>query len=401
MDAVSPNRRRLIAATAAGLLGARLPSAGRAQDATPSPVGPDDGSLEAMLARAHDPVPVGGAGPSTLFTYGNIARQLEVRGLRSPDPGFADKDRLSEWADGVDGLALDDVLIRNALLTELWSQLGFSPAQVTQTMTVGDPPRVTRIYRGAFDAAAVRRALVSAGYEEVRTERGPVLTNDEAGDVDLDHPIQRVVVSAYNNVALVDDAYVVASPFLDEVEATLAAFAGDGASLASNRSVATLVSAVGEELVSATVLDGHALSVGSLPDFVRGGTATPVVEEPIPPAAYALFGLTPGSMPSRYVDEDPQLQGDNDDTAPRSAFVVALHLGSTEEAAAAVPVIERRVAEGISLMNRQPYAELLGEAEVKAVPHSPVVKVRLTGDRVGRIWLQAVFALDLAFVFTE
>ena len=32
---------------------------------------------------------------------------------------------------------------------------------------------------------------------------------------------------------------------------------------------------------------------------------------------------------------------------------------------------------------------------------SPVVKVRITGDRVGRSQLRAVFGLDLAFVYTE
>lgn len=402
MDAVSPTRRRLIAATAAGLIAARLPCAGVAQHATPTAAAvDDDGSLPAMLARARDPVLDGGTGPTTLCTYANIARQLEVRGLRPLDSAMADADRLSEWIDGVDGLYLDDVFAQRALQEELWDLIGFDPSQITQTMTVGDPPRVTRIYRGAFDGAAIRRALGASGYERVETPRGPILSIGATGEYSLDDPIQRLVIGAYNNIAAVGDTHVIASPFLADVESALAALAGGEATLATNRAVATLLAALGEELVSATVVDGSYLSVANLPDFAREGIGTPVPAAIIPPAAYAVFGITPGSMPSRYKDEDPQLQGDNDDTAPRSAFILGLHLGSAQEASAAVPVIEARVAEGVSVLTGQPYAELLGEPEVAAVPGTPVVKIRITGDRIGRIWLRMVFSLDLVYVYTE
>ena len=292
-------------------------------------------------------------------------------------------------------------MLRHALLEALWSALGFNPAQIAQTMTIGDAPRVTWIYRGDFDAVTIHRALRASGYQEVETERGPVLTHGEAGDVDLRHPIQSVVLSAYNTIAVIDNTCIVAGAFLVDVEATLAVFDGNEATLANNRAVARLLSAVGEELVSAAVLDGAVLSIGSMPDVSASGAWTPVAAEAIPPVAYALFGLTPGSMPSRYEDDDPQLQGDNDDSAPRSAFVIALHLGSMEEAQAAVPVIQARYAEGVSVLNGQPYGDLLGDADVQAAPDSPVVKVRITGDRVGRSWLRAVFGLDLAFVYTE
>ena len=95
MGTVSSNRR-LVASMAAGLLTARARPGVVAEDATPAPAGLDDGSLPAILAGAYDPIPNGGPGPSSLFTYANIARQLEVRGLRMPDPTFRDKDRFSE-----------------------------------------------------------------------------------------------------------------------------------------------------------------------------------------------------------------------------------------------------------------------------------------------------------------
>jgi len=185
--------------------------------------------------------------------------------------------------------------------------------------------------------------------------------------------ISRTCCNAYNNIAVVGDAYVVACPYLVDLEATLAVFASNGATLAAIRAVDTLLTAVGEELVSATIIDGGGLSVANMPDLGLLGASTPVPVGTIAPAAYALLGITPGSMPSRYTDEDNQLQGDNGDTAPRSIFIVALHLGSVEEAGAAAPVIEGRLAEGVSLVSGLTYAEVLGTATVAAVTGSSVV----------------------------
>jgi len=354
-----------------------------------------------MLARAYDPIVDGGLGPSTLVSYANIARQLEVHGLRSLDPPVADEDRFSEWADGVDGLFVDDVLLTFTRTQELWDTLGFGPADVTQSMVLGDPPETTRIYRGSFDGARIRASLAAFGFERVEIEHGAVLTIGREGEIDLRGGIMSSVLNAYNNIAVVDDAYVVACPYLVDLEAALTVLAGNGATLAANRAVDTLLTAVGEELVSATIIDGGGLSVANMPDLGPLGASTPVPAGTIAPAAYALFGITPGSMPSRYTDEDNQLQGDNDDTAPRSAFVVALHLGSSREAEAAVPVIEGRLAEGVSLLDGRAYADLLGPATVAAVAGAPVVKIRFTGDRVGRNWLRALLSRDLVFVYTE
>ena len=401
MTSTSPTRRRLIAATAAGLVATRFPAAALARDGTPSPTGGDDGSLPEMLARAYDPIVDGGLGPSTLVSYANIARQLEVHGLRSLDPPVADEDRFSEWADGVDGLFVDDVLLTFTRTQELWDTLGFGPADVTQSMVLGDPPETTRIYRGSFDGARIRASLAAFGFERVEIEHGAVLTIGREGEIDLRGGIMSSVLNAYNNIAVVDDAYVVACPYLVDLEAALTVLAGNGATLAANRAVDTLLTAVGEELVSATIIDGGGLSVANMPDLGPLGASTPVPAGTIAPAAYALFGITPGSMPSRYTDEDNQLQGDNDDTAPRSAFVVALHLGSSREAEAAVPVIEGRLAEGVSLLDGRAYADLLGPATVAAVAGAPVVKIRFTGDRVGRNWLRALLSRDLVFVYTE
>ena len=400
MDPVSPTRRRLIAATAAGMLATRLPHCALARDATPAPSDVDDGSLATMLARAYDPTFVGRPGLTTLFTYANIARQLEVRGLRTPDIAFADNDRVSEWVDGIDGLYVDDVLLDRALQSELWDMVGFRPAEITQTFTIGDPPQIAHIYRGAFDGENVRLALASAGYEVVPTGNGLVLSISEEGKYSSDNPIQRLVVAAFNNIAVVHDAYVIASPYLVNVESALAIFGGNRGTLANNGAVETLVSSVAEELVSATILDGSILSTANKPDLGALGASTSTPAQTIPPASHALFGLTAGSMPSRYTDADDPLHGDNDDTAPRSVFVVALHLGSEAEAVAAVPVIEGRLAIGQSAVTGEPYATFFGDWEVAAVPGTPVVKVRIGGERVGRRWLRIVLSGDLVFVYT-
>ena len=297
--------------------------------------------------------------PLTLFTYANIACRLEVRDLRSLDPAMADEDRFSEWADGIDGLYLKDMLLSFTKTKELWDTPGFGPADVTRTMVLGDPPETTRIYRGSFDGDRIRALLAASDYEWVETVGGTVMTIGREGEIDLCGGSMSYVLNAYNNIAVVDDAYVVACPYLVDLEAALAAFGGNEATLANSRAVDTLMAAVGEELVSATIIDGGGLSVANMPDLGPLGASTPAPSGTIAPAAYAMFGITPGSMPSRYTDEDTQLQGDNDDTAPCSAFIVALHLGSSQEAEAAVPVIEGRLAEGVSLLNGQAYADLL------------------------------------------
>ena len=398
MNRLSISRRSLVAGTAAIAAAARDPRRLLAE-ATPVARG-DEGSLDAMLKRASDPTPDGGPGPTTLFGYANIARQLSARGLRALDPARADDERIRDWSDGLGGLYVDDTLLRYAFSETLWDDLGFDPSQIDQTLLVGDVPRVTRLLRGRFDARAVARALAGSGYERIEVAGGVVFSSGREGEFSLRHPIQSLVLATLNNVAVVDESYVVAGAYLADVETALAVMAGNDATLASNVAVDTLVSAVGVELVSATVMDGAVLSAASMPNVRGGSESIKLPGGTIPAAAAVLFGLTPGWMPSRFADPDVPLEG-SDGMTPAAEFVVALHLGSEAEAAEAVAVIEGRLAEGRSLRTNEPFATMFEGWDVTAVPGTPVATVRIRGERVGLQWLQIVFSRDLPFLLTD
>lgn len=394
----SISRRSLIVASATVAAASRTPHRLLAE-ATPV-VGADDGSLDAMLGLAFDPTPDGGDEPTMLFAYADIARQLEVRGLRHLDPARADDERAMEWSDGLEGLYVDDTILRNAFTDAIWDGVGFDPSQIDQTLIVGDPPRQIRIFRGRFDDEAIVRASMSSGYELVAVKDGSVYSSGTDGEISLTHPVQGIVLSALNNLSVGDGSHVVAGAFLADVEAQLAVMAGNEATLANDVAVATILSAVEEELVSATILNGAVLSAAGNLAPRAPGAATPASTASIPSAAAVLFGLTPGSMPSRYTDPEDPRRGDHDETAPRSELLIALHLGSEGEAGAAVPVIEHRLAVGSSLVTNEPYSTFFDGWDVSAVPGTPVATVRIRGERVGRRWPQMVFARDYPFVFT-
>lgn len=142
------------------------------------------------------------------------------------------------------------------------------------------------------------------GYERVETERGTAVTIGRDGEIDMRGAIESSVLNAYDNIAVVDDAYVAACPYLVDLEAALAVFGGNQATLANDRAVETLILAVGEELVTGTIIDGGGLSTANLPVLSVPGMSTPVPSATIARASHALFGITPGSMPSRYTEED-------------------------------------------------------------------------------------------------
>lgn len=393
------NRRGLLA------VGLALPAATRAglaaaAPATPQP-GSGGGSLSELLGRVA-PYRREGERPHLLMTYADISRQLEARGLEGLDTGMSDA-RVHTWGDGVRGLWADDLLAGYAVVPELWAAVGFGPADVAQTMSLGDPPVMVRLYRGRFDAGRIAAVLQVSGYREEATDGGAVWTIGPEGEYDLATPIQRAVISAYNNLAVVGDELVVASPYLDGVAAALAALAGEGRALGDDPRVAALVGAAGADLVSAGLLDGGSLSSTAFLDSLPARDpdelfATPTPEETIAPAWLALFGITAGSMAP--LDAGDPVVGANDATAARSDLIVTVLLPNAEEAARAVPIIEGRLADGRSLATQRPYAELFERWAVEAVDGGPIVRLRLSGDRVGRVWLKLIAQRDLGFLAT-
>lgn len=398
--------RRSLLAGSLGLAGAIRVQRAAGQPAPPPAVALDgDGSLAAMLGRAPR-FRRGGANPvPQIATYADIDRQFETRGLLPLDAATSEG-RILGWREGMSGLWADDLIATFGLTPELWEAVGFGPADMAQSMTLGVPPVTVRLYRGAFDGERIASALSASGYREETTAVGIVRTIGPDAEVDLTAPIQRQVVSAYNNIAIIGDELIVASPFLTRVEATLAVLAGDASSLGADQTVAELVDATGEELVSAGLFDGSLLSYAEIIEQLPGrapdeGVASPVAGETIAPASLVLFGITAGSMGPFTLGDRRPVRGDHDETVPRSEWIVAVQLPTAEDAARAVPIVNRRLTEGRSLATRQPYAEYFEGWEVEAVEDEPIVRLRISGDQVGRLWVQFIEQRDLAFIVTE
>jgi hypothetical protein len=153
-------------------------------------------------------------------------------------------------------------------------ELGFDPADVAADATAGRPPEVYEVLRGRLDAAAVddavRRDPLWSDELEVTAHRDVTVYrwgDDHAQDLERTSPVRRIGQSA--RMALLDDVLLWAT-WTDGIEVMIDLAHGDGASLADDEQVASVVAAME---------DAGAFSVvaGADPDaFHAGRRDTPI-----------------------------------------------------------------------------------------------------------------------------
>ena len=367
-----------------------------------------------MLAMAPDSP----ASQFQLATYVNVAAQLAALGVE-PLTGMEDA-RVREWIRGVSLLPMTAPGAEHALNEGWRATFGFDYVQIDQMLVVGEPPDQITLLRGRFDVAEIRAAWRANGYQAVDVNGVTVASLAEEREFDLKTDVGRLSLGALNNMVLLDDGTLVLAPTLAGLTSVLDVVAGKRPPLGERSGVARLIDAVDANLVAATIVTGNALrgpgipeavfdaGAGGLTDAARNELATRVANEgasdgsAMPPVAFALLGATAGGpLPSAPPSSDePTATPAASDDVPMMRGVVALLLANAEAVATAIPVVERRLTEGVSMFSRVPYAELFPGSTVGVTADEAVLLVELGGAEIGparRLW-DAYYRRDLLFV---
>lgn len=318
-----------------------------------------------------------------LFDWVDYDAQFAALGITDP---YAED---SEIVPATMPLYTSDQLVMNALLPEVPDLVGFRPFDVHQALVAGGPPDRLVLYRGGIDAASMPAFWESTGYERKTGEHGDsdYWTKGEDGEMDLQDPLQRMVFSGMNNVAILDDSTIAYAPTFARLEPVMALAAGVGEAATSDADLETLISAMPADAVNAVALPGEAfLATGIVPEN-PGMDAFTTVEEllaasndavgPMPPLVMSLCGVTAGAAAPERPDQGTPIPRGNPDA---QAFMLFL-AGSEEAAAMAAEVAYWRLENMISPTTGTIYADRFVPANpVEEAVEGEVLAVRFTGE---------------------
>lgn len=233
-----------------------------------------------------------------------------------------------------------------ARLDTFTDAIGFLPLGVDQTLSTGDPPLQLTLFHGGLDRTRLETAWETSGYTPMTARDGtPFWTIGTGGEFGFEHPVQRLVIAAFNNLALLGDIL-------------LCAPTGEMPSAAADPVFGASLRTLPETTVSAIAVSPAA--IGFTTDITLSASATP--EEaarlddliaqsdeniaPMPPYAGLIAAVEAGAVANE--------EGDGAGTA-----MVRIVTASTEDGERATRVVEYRWNEGRSLSTGQPYVELM------------------------------------------
>lgn len=265
------SRRWLFAASAAATLGTGAlvrnlhaqsetpPSGGHNPFAQAGPATAGPRPLVELLA--HVPQAVLDERSGVLWYYADLAQQFDAVGVSRGEDGPDEKN--GGWLPALMTLATASNAFSFARDPEITDGIGFNPLGVDQTVLVGDPPSQLTLFRGGLRPADLIAAWQHAGYTVGSTAKGTSFWSIGAdGEVDLEHPVQRAVFAAFNNVTLVGDVLVCA-PTQALLETALAAGSGDMPSAAEQPVFGASLRTLPETTVSAITFGPGAVAVSS------------------------------------------------------------------------------------------------------------------------------------------
>jgi hypothetical protein len=369
--------------------------AARAQDATPAGAAAAAGTLGEMLARVPAELPGLEDPARATVAYADIASQYAAVGLARPERVEAGEPLARFWA-ATRSMPFPGPA---AMYLGSWREdYGFDLLQADQTLWVGPSPYELALFRGRFDAGAVRRALEAAGYRPTEADGHAMLSVRGDYEQDLQAPTA-YKLAAMNYAAILDDGTLAFASARAPLAAVLEVAAGRRASLAEQPGVAALVAAAPAELVSALLVHGAQLGVGlqqSPLERTPGAVATErAAAGTMPPVAMALLGTTAGGPLPTDGEPVPLPPG-----APDARAVAVLLVDSPEAAEAAAMVVAERLATWSSARFERSWAHLFPERAARAEPGEPVlvVELALAADTPSNIWLILLPSRDLAFL---
>jgi hypothetical protein len=391
------HRRDLLFGAAAMAGALALPDSNRyraalGQESTPA-AGSGPQALD-MLRYAPDIDLLTAGSDHILATVADLAHRIATFGVAIPTS--QDDEAFGPWLQATTGLILPRSTL-NAFGQDWREAFGWDGFQVDRTLEILASSDTAEVYIGRFDQEEIGRALLSGdgGYAEIAIEGATAAWSCAPdGDLDLATTAGLLALGALNNVALLPDGALVAAPTLSAVTRVEESATGSAPSLAENELIRPLLDAQAASsapLDSAMIVPGFVLMGGVDPiTFLLGGgtpaaggdfadaMATAIAEQAkMPPVFLALVGTT-GETP-----------------ASRACFTLLVALA--DDAAAAVPVIEERLATGVSLLEQRPWAEIMGPWTVAAVSGEPVVTIEIATERPA-LWENLIYARDTGFV---
>jgi hypothetical protein len=366
-------------------------------DATPQPLG-GPAPLRSMLSMIPATAirQVGGGAAS--WYYADIAQQFTNLNLHHDADG---PDWFGEpWFPGMIALATSTVF-QYTSMDELIDAIGFQPLGTDQTMMVGEPPDQITLFRGGLDQRLLEAAWSSSGYVQKALASGATAwTIGEEGEFDIKHPVQNIVFSAFNNLALTGDVLVCA-PKMAMLEDVLAVAESGAGSAMDDSTLDAVLSTLPTTTVSAMAVGPmSAAAMISIPmDEAARNAFRSTLEEadaetgPMPANRGLMFGVTAGAV---HVDDD--LEGAPytapDFSAGEGLALVRLIVDAPEDAQQALDVVTYRWGVMTSTFTDLPYADMMELMAAEAVGN--VAAFAFAQLRSPAMWRDLVVRRDLA-----
>jgi hypothetical protein len=323
-------------------------------------------------------------------SYAGFAAQLASLGIDSPQ-ALSDEEGVSRWRAAVAPLSIPSQLARSSGPPEDQAEwqvaLGFAPFEIDEALGVGQTPAELLLLRGRFDTSTVEAALRTSGFQAI----GDTIYHVE--HVDLASPAGKAVSIGMRYAAILPDGTLLFAGREEIARGVLETVSGKGSALDTALLIAPLLASAPADLASAIIVPGVRFAGAEIPSFgfdpdvhpsdlaaTAEAVATASANEPkLPPVLVALLGMTIGGpyWPSGVETTPiPLAEGQ-----AQARFAVELLFASEADAAAAVPVLDERLATETVGPDGPAYAELFPERTIAISTTSPtVVGLDLTFD---------------------
>ncbi len=401
------NRRTMLAGSAALALAGALvmPSANALAQATPSnghnpfpastPAAASAGpaGLLALLECVPDTMLNRGDGSGVHWYYADIAQQFAALGLHHDERGPAMND--DPWVLGTYALATGSNAFQYALVTDFTDAIGFQPLGVNQTLLVGDPPNQLTLFRRPFDLERLEAAWEATGYlREAATNGATVWTIGKEGEFEITHPVQRVVIAAFNNLALLGDDILACAPTMELLEEAIATFESGDGSAAQDPVLGLTLSTLPDTTVSAVAATPSLFGPPRVQTAEEQEAIDALLDESdadvgsMPEIDGMIVAVNAGAATADFFEDQSM-------TPPDGAGLAMIRLVtiSPEDAEQAIEVVEHRWNSMSSLYTQQPFIELMA-IESTSVDGN-IAEIDFIQLRSPKVWLDLVIMQDL------
>lgn len=252
--------------------------------------------------------------------------------------------------------------LNNAFLLE--EVAGFTFGQVLQSLELGLPPATTLLIKLNDNPEALIPFWESVGYEERENDYGTFWTIGEDGDLDLTHPVQRVLLARFNNVAILPGNVLAYSPNAELLGQIMSVPGGDTPNRIAE--FESILAGLPEDATSAWLAEGTNFAMGNL--FAGQALSAKAVNqiEDIIAESNDAVGAMPvirtfcvGTTAGGYRDEELH--------NPQAREFILLETDEADMAEQAAEVILWRNENLQSLNTGQPLREILPGLEAEAL----------------------------------